>query len=55
LELAIVKELKQILLRGTIGASVFRVADVTKVIDTIESPFSRTKTDPVAEDVIATF
>jgi hypothetical protein len=55
LALAIAKEKRQMPLPGTMGAPVFRGADVTKFIEAYESLSSRTGTDPAAEDVIATF
>jgi hypothetical protein len=55
LALAIAKEKKQMPLPGTMGAPVFRGADVTKFIKAYESLSSRTRTDPAAEHVIATF
>ena len=42
-------------LPGTMGAPVSGGADVTKFVKVYESLSSRTRTDPVAEDVTATF
>jgi len=53
--LAIAKEKRQMPLPGTMGAPVFGGVDVTKFIEAYESLSSRTGTDLVAEDVIATF
>jgi hypothetical protein len=55
LALAIVKEKMQMPIPGTMGAPVFGGADVTKFIEAYDSLSSRTRTDPAAEDVIATF
>jgi hypothetical protein len=54
LALAITMEKMQPL-PGTMGAPVFGGADVTKFVEAYESLFSRTRTDPAAEDDIATF